>query len=303
MKTRLTLALLIGLISTIVLVSCKKSNDLDLAASRQPENTEVSGAYVQGVLLENGSILCGGVTLTAPTQVDVNASFDIDASVECGRVSIERGYILAADGITKIYKDLSCSTADLRWEPLVGFECYDYDANWAGSFAEPGNYIFQTKHNAADGNCDRKGGQDKTGECSFNGNQFYCFVIEAVDACETSFTGEAIACGNEREAVYTFTSKDALSDFKIQGGLTNFTDEDAIVTVTGGSNIYKDQWTTGGSSNRVIKVEGDIAACETITIRITWNSTNSGGVITGSWSVKANGVDVAPPVAGLSCTP
>lgn len=303
MKIRFILALLMGLISTIVIVSCKKSKDLDLAASRQPENTEVPNAYVQGVLLENGSILCGGVTLTAPTQVDVNESFDITASVECGRVSIERGYILAADEVTRIYKDLSCSTADLEWEPLVGFECYDYDANWSGSIAEAGNYIFRTKHNAADGNCDGKGGQDKTGECSFNGNQFYCFVIEAVDGCETSFTGEAIACGNQREAVFTFTSKDALSDFKIQGGLTNFTGADAVVTVTGGSNILPDQWTVGGSSNRVIKVEGDIAACETITIRITWNSTNSGDVITGSWSVSANGSEVAPAVAGLTCTP
>jgi hypothetical protein len=303
MKTRFILALLMGLISTIVLVSCKKSKDLELAASRQPDNTEVPSAYEQGVLLENGSILCGGVTLTAPTQVDVNESFDITASVECGRVSIERGYILAGDNITKIYKDLSCSTAGLEWESLVGFECYDYDANWTGSFAEPGNYVFRTKHNAADGNCDSRGGQDKTGECSFSGVQFYCFVIEAVDACETSFTGQAIACGNEREAVYTFTSKDALSDFKIQGGLTNFTGADAVVTVTGGSNILQDQWTVGGSSNRVIKVEGDIAACETITIRITWNSTNSGGVITGSWSVSANGNEVAPAVAGLTCTP
>jgi hypothetical protein len=303
MKTRLILALLLGLISTIVIVSCKKSKDLDLSASRQPENAEVPSVYTQGVLLENGSLLCGGVTLTAPTQVDVNQSFDITASIECGRVAIERGYILAADNITKIYKDLSCITADLQWESLVNFECYNSDANWSGSFAEPGNYIFRTKHNAADGNCDRRGGQDKTGECSFNGNELYCFVIEAVEECETSFTGEAIACGNQREAVYTFRSKDALSDFKIQGGLTNFTGEDAVVMVTGGSNILQDQWTVGGSSNRVIKVEGDIAACETITIRITWNSTNSGGVITGSWSVKANGSDVAPAVTGLTCTP
>lgn len=74
-----------GLISTIVIVSCKKSKDLDLSASRQPENTEVASVYTQGVLLENGSLLCGGVTLTAPTQVGVNQSFDITASIECGK--------------------------------------------------------------------------------------------------------------------------------------------------------------------------------------------------------------------------
>jgi hypothetical protein len=119
--------------------------------------------------------------------------------------------------------------------------------------------------------------------------------------CTTSFSGEAIACGNQREAVYTFTSKDALANFKIQGGLTNFTGADAVVTVTHGSNITQTQWTPGGSSNRIIRVLGDIDACETITIRITWNSTNSGGIITGSWSVSANGTEVAPAVAGLMC--
>lgn len=291
-----------GIISTIVIVSCKKSQDVDLSASRQPSNAEAPTVYTEGVLLENGSILCGGVTLTAPTQVDVNELFDITASIECGRVSIERGYILAGDGITKIYKDLSCSTADLEWEPLAGFQCYDYDAGWSGSLAEPGNYVYRTKHNAADGNCDGRGGQDKTGECSFSGNEFYCFVIEAVDGCETSFTGEAIACGNEREAVYTFKSKDAQSYIKIQGGLTNFTGADAEVTVTGG-NLTTSQWTPGGSTNRVIKVEGSVGECETITITVRWNSINSGGIITGSWSVKdGNGVELAHEVEGLACT-
>ena len=92
-----------------------------------------------------------------------------------------------------------------------------------------------------------------------------------------------------------------MSNFKIQGGLINFTGADAVVNITGDSNITQSQWTVGGSSNRVIKVEGDIDACETITIRITWNSTNSGGVITGSWSVSGNGGEVAPAVAGLTC--
>ena len=132
--------------------------------------------------------------------------------------------------------------------------------------------------------------------CSYN-----LYGICASEGCETSFTGEAKACGNQREAVYTFTSEEALTGFKIQGGLTNFTGDDAVVTVTHGSNITQWQGTQGGSSNRLIKVEGDIAACETIKICIKWNSTNSGGVITGSWSVKANSVDVAPAVAGLTC--
>jgi hypothetical protein len=127
-------------------------------------------------------------------------------------------------------------------------------------------------------------------------------VCAEADECSTSFTGEAISCGNQREAVYTFTSKDALEGFKIQGGLTNFTGADAEVTITGGNNITQSQWTPGGSTNRVVNVEGNIGACETITIRVKWNSTNSGGIITGSWSVKdSNGVEIAPYVDGLTC--
>lgn len=119
--------------------------------------------------------------------------------------------------------------------------------------------------------------------------------------CVTAFEGKAIACGTEREAEYTFTSTEDLSYIKIQGGLTNFTGDDAIVTITGG-NLTATQSTPGGSSNRVIKIEGSVTACQKVTINIKWNSTNSGGIITGSWSVKdANGVEVAPAVAGLEC--
>lgn len=143
-------------------------------------------------------------------------------------------------------------------------------------------------------------GQNSPVNMSGSYNLYGICVVDK--GCETSFTGEAIACGNQREAVYTFISKDALSYIKMQGGLTNFTGEDAEVIISGG-NLTSSQWTPGGSSNRVIKIEGSVDACETITIRIRWNSTNSGGIITGSWSVKdANGVDIAPAVDGLTCS-
>src|SRR5436190_2244988 len=173
MKTTRILALLLFVsISVFVIISCQKSKISDLSASKS-ESTEVTGAYTAAVLLENGSVLTGGVTLTAPQQVNVNESFDITAAIDCGKVAIERGYILAGDGITKIYKDLSCSTANLQWESIVNFQCYTDDASWSGSFAEPGSYVFRTKHNGNDGNCDGKGGSDRSGECTFNGNEFY----------------------------------------------------------------------------------------------------------------------------------
>jgi hypothetical protein len=134
--------------------------------------------------------------------------------------------------------------------------------------------------------------------CAYN---LYGVCAAKDDGCLTSFTGEAISCGTQREAVFTFTSGSDQDYIKIQGGLTNFTGADAEVIVTGG-NLTTSQWTPGGSTNRVIKVEGSVDACEIITIRIRWNSTNSGGIITGSWSVKnSSGIELAPSVAGLTC--
>ena len=150
--------------------------------------------------------------------------------------------------------------------------------------------------------------------CSYN-----LYGICASKGCETSFTGEAISCGTSREAVFTFKSKDAHDYIKIQGGLTNFTGADATVYINGTVVDFNatsvDGWaqgtvngytvgqrTQGGSSNRNIRVEGGLAECDELVIRIVWASSNSGGVITGGWSVKdANGVELATAVAGLTC--
>lgn len=169
--------------------------------------------------------------------------------------------------------------------------------NYTFTPAAIGNYDFRGRWNATGGpSCSNTGAN-----ISFNAGRATFPVFVTNQCCETGFTGQAISCGSAREAVYEFTSEDAISYVKIQGGLTNFTGADAVVSVSGG-NMNISQWTPGGSSNRVIKVEGSVGACETIRIRITWNSTNSGGVITGQWSVKdVNGVDVAAPLPGLSC--
>jgi hypothetical protein len=142
--------------------------------------------------------------------------------------------------------------------------------------------------------------QEGQGAAIMMSSNYKLFPVCAL-RCATSFTGEAVTCGTQREAVYRFTAESDMSYIKIQGGLTNFTGADAEVTITGG-NLSSSQSTPGGSSNRVIKVEGSVNACDQVEIRIRWSSTNTGGIITGDWSVKdANGVEVAPSVAGLQC--
>jgi hypothetical protein len=295
-RTRAILSWL--LIFSLLIYSCHK-NDL---VKSESSATAAATEYQTAVRQPNGSLLAGSVTLNAPSTVNVNEPFNISAQVGCGKVSIERGYILASDGQTKIYKGLTCQTSNLEWEELVSFQCYTDDASWSGSLGETGTYVYRSKHNGADGNCDNLGGGNTSGQCSFSGNQFCCFVIEVINTCETSFSGEAISCSTEgRSAVFTFTSSEAQDFIKIQGGLTNFTGDDAIIEISGG-NLTASQSTPGGGTNRVIKIEGSVDACETITITITWNSSNSGGIITGNWSVKdENGVEIATSVEGLTC--
>lgn len=119
--------------------------------------------------------------------------------------------------------------------------------------------------------------------------------------CTTEFTGKVVTCGTEREAEYSFTAEEDLDYIKIQGGLTNFTGANAAVSIEGGT-LTDTQRTPGGSSNRVITIEGSVKACEKVTIRIKWNSANGGDIITGNWSVKnESGVELAPQVSGLVC--
>jgi hypothetical protein len=113
--------------------------------------------------------------------------------------------------------------------------------------------------------------------------------------CESTFTGEAISCDSTREVVFTYTAGEDLDHLKIKGGLTNGTLEDAVVTIEG-ADLDVTQKTPGNSSNRVITIEGSVEACVTVTITITWNSTNEDPVITGDWSATG-GLEVD----GLEC--
>lgn len=175
--------------------------------------------------------------------------------------------------------------------PVNGTLTYTFTPSTVGS------YLFRGKWNATGGpGCSATGSN-----INFqNGTATFPAIVNN-NCCQLSFFGDAISCDGTREAVFTFTSEEDMDYIKIQGGLTNFTGADALVTVTGG-NLNISQWTPGGSSNRVIKVEGSVDSCEEITIHITWNSTNNGGIITGNWSVKdAQGNEVAPSIEGLEC--
>ncbi|MES2777983.1 MAG: hypothetical protein V4722_27640 [Bacteroidota bacterium] len=130
------------------------------------------------------------------------------------------------------------------------------------------------------------------------------FCLKVISTCIGSFGGTSTCSAGSpsaRTATYTFkTDATQSGTFKIQGGLTNFVaGADAIVTVTGATGVDVEQVTQGGSSNRRITVNGQVATCSTVTITITWNSNNTNGEATGGWSVVLGGTKIwtAPEMA------
>ena len=188
-----------------------------------------------------------------------------------------------------------------------------------------GTYSFRADFNGNEGGCDEGfanlKSQDNTShsvvevapcdDCPYNGN---------------GFTGNAVSCGTSRVAEYTFSSEDGVGNFKMQGGLTNFTGTNATVYVNGELVVFSgtssDDWAQGittngytvgqrtpsndngngnGSSNRNIRVVGELSECSAVVVRIEWTSSNTGTTMTGGWSVKDGELELAPPVADLVC--
>ena len=126
-------------------------------------------------------LVCGQVDYTAPTTVNVGEEFTIAANIECGRIALEQGFI-EVNG-ENVYVDLTCATEDLDWEAIVNFECYTDDLSVNLTLNTPGTYVFRTKHQGNDGNCDNFDnipGSGDPGDCNFNGTQECCFVIEVI---------------------------------------------------------------------------------------------------------------------------
>ena len=236
---------------------------------------------------------CSTVTLTYPETVGVDEEFNIDAEVSCGKIAIEQGYIVVDE--ENVYTGLACDTEGLLWEEVLTFECYTDDASATLSLGEAGTYVFRTKHNASDGTCDGLPGNDQSGKCSFNGNNFCCFTIE-VEGCENSLTSE-LTCDDDTECgrwvTFTFVPAEDGS-VVIQGGLTNNTDICSMTATGGLTGVLRNS----PNQANVTTWTGDVLACETYTITINWTrfaspSGNFDPEALGEWTAELNGVVVA----------
>jgi hypothetical protein len=285
-----------GLLSMILLNSCSKSDQLP---NEQPGSTQES-VITNAVVVGENKLAVGAITLTAPATVRVNESFNILAGFACGRVSLDRGFIIGRDN-NRIYKDLEPGMTGIQWEPVIRFQDAATGLNWNGSFSENAVYLFRTKHTAGTSQNNGPNAVNMRNTCSFSGNQVYYFQVEAMDPCATSFTGNVIDCGSNNTIVYRLTTSNDEDDIVIEGELANFLGTEAVITVNG-APMKVTQSVSGSNSNRLIRIEGDVTACSEVVITVNWNSTNYDNIITSDWTIKnAEQADLAPAVPALEC--
>lgn len=240
-------------------------------------------------------------------QVTVTAAFDALALI-CGKAKFQQ-----------------YNTVTLDWDDVTGFInfnggpiTYNFIPTQTSTNIDE---IYKFRISYAPGT-----GQDadKCPGGTYNGGPSTAIDVVVVDAsCSIdgyAFTGTVLNCAQTGRSVeYEFGSEDGVGYFKMQGGLNNFTGDNATVYINGTlvdfNGISDDGWaqgtvggftigqrTPGESTNRNIRVEGSLGECAGVKVRIVWNTTNGGNTLTGSWSVKDNGgVDLAPPLADLFC--
>jgi hypothetical protein len=253
------------LLMTFLFVGCQKEEELALADVQLTDRDPETFTY----------------SLNPATVGDsIEIEFDAANGADCGQIHIQWS-LDGEDWIeeTPVTPDSGIGTILLIAE-------------------EPGEYLVRAKYQ-------RTGNPSS---CDFESTGWLLspdvLVVEAdttgvdPDSCETVFTGEAISCDSTREVVYTLVAGEDISDLKIQGGLTSGIVGDVTVDVQG-ADLEVTQRTPGNSSNRIIKLTGSVAACDSVTITVSWVSSKNAEIITGEWSASGAGSTLS--VDGLEC--
>jgi hypothetical protein len=286
MKRLIYMSVLAMIAASGIFWSCQKDETL----TNPDEGLMLKGAdKVEKVAVVAELVVTPNTSVCLNTPVTLTAkAWNSDTIVSGGKIQIEE-------------------LIDGEWKQIVNFVDLPSSAEYGFTPEEVGSRVFRANYVGGSDYLNSK--EEKTllfeeCGCQFKGNLL---------------SGEAISCDNTREVIYTFSSEEVIGLFKIQGGLTNFTGENANVYIndelvdfnetsedgwnqgTTSDGFVVGQRTPGNSSNRNIRIEGSMGECSSVVIRIVWNSTNSGGIITGDWSVVGDNVGEIDPVSGLTC--
>ncbi len=118
-------------------------------------------------------------------------------------------------------------------------------------------------------------------------------TVEDCNSCENLLVAE-LTCGTTKTASFTFTAEEA-GAIVIQGGLTSGTTINSAESNV--LNKIEDHPSVINSKANVTRWEGNIEACQEVTVTITF----TGGNGIGDWSAK-RGEDVLGETAAESCT-
>ena len=103
-------------------------------------------------------------------------------------------------------------------------------------------------------------------------------LIGVCGDCENELTTELTICEGEKTLTVTFRAEEA-GDVVIQGGLTN---DAVIISATSNLLTLNENHPSAGGSSSVTRWEGEVDACELVTITIVF----TGGNGVGDWTAK-----------------
>lgn len=213
-----------------------------------------------------------------PTNVNevVTITFDAGNGANCGHIQIQVLTPSGADWVQILGPTLPVNgVASVNYTPTeVGF--YQFRARYTRT-GSPASCPF-----------------DNTGWVEADPQ------LEVISACTNELTA-SVSCSNDecnRSATFSFTAEED-GPIVIQGGLTRFT---TICTASASEGLTQNTTHPGvqNSNSNVTRWEGNVIACETYTVTITWTSANDDEEITGEWTAQRNDVVLAS-IAPLTC--
>jgi hypothetical protein len=261
----------LALMSVALLFSCSNLETFETADLKESDDFLAAKGKMQAAGADWFSYSSGLETCVGE---EITVTFNIQQEgISCGKARVDVWYPGASDWTEKVAEGT----------PENGLFSFTFTPETAGEFRFRGTYSRQV---LGGGNF-----------CGANINGFEedsAPLVAEVCSCDAEFTGAASCENGSRSAIFTFLAGED-DVYTIQGGLTAHISN---VEVLEGATILRET----GNGNVIISKTLEMNACDSHTIKITWDSDNDDSDVTGDWTVKNKAEETVGELSPLQCS-